>query len=134
MAVASVQVVLTRTSGLSPWKGGGFGMFATTDGLAFRHVRLTVDAPGRSEQLIISPSLQETAARASLFMVVQAALAVLLSPPHALSRSAPTAKGTARREIRMSFTGCPSKDVSRRLSSPTRRTLGTGGDSTFGGR
>ena len=67
MAVASVQVVLTRTSGLSPWKGGGFGMFATTDGLAFRHVRLTVDAPGRSEQLIVSPSLQEPAARASLF-------------------------------------------------------------------
>ncbi len=67
MAVASVQVVLTRTSGLSPWKGGGFGMFATTDGLAFRHVRLTVDAPDRSEQLLVTPSLQESAARASLF-------------------------------------------------------------------
>ena len=66
-AVASVQVVLTRTAGLSPWKGGGFGMFATTDGLAFRHVRLRVDAPGRSEQLVVSPSLQESAARASLF-------------------------------------------------------------------
>jgi len=62
------------------------------------------------------------------------ALSVLLSPPHALSRSAPTAKGTARREIRVSFTGCPSKDVSRRLSCPARRTLGTGGDSIFGGR
>ena len=67
MAVASVQVVLTRTSGLSPWKGGGFGMFATTDGLAFRHVRLTVDAPDRSEQLLVTPSLQQSAARASLF-------------------------------------------------------------------
>ena len=42
-------------------------MFATTDGLAFRHVRLTVDAPNRSEQLLVPPSLEETAARASLF-------------------------------------------------------------------
>jgi hypothetical protein len=31
LAVAGVQVTLTRTSGLSPWKGGGFGMFSTTD-------------------------------------------------------------------------------------------------------
>ena len=31
LAVAARQVVLTHTAGLSPWKGGGFGMFSTTD-------------------------------------------------------------------------------------------------------
>jgi hypothetical protein len=66
IAVAVVQVILTRTAGLSPWKGGGFGMFATTDGVAFRQVRIIVDAPGRSEQLAVTPSLQTVADRAAL--------------------------------------------------------------------
>ena len=66
IAVAVVQVVLTRTADLSPWKGGGFGMFASTDGVAFRRVRIVVEAPGRSEQLAIAPSLQAAADRAAL--------------------------------------------------------------------
>jgi hypothetical protein len=45
VAVASVQVVLTRTAGLSPWKGGGFGMFSTTDDSGRRRVRVFVTAP-----------------------------------------------------------------------------------------
>ena len=59
-----------------------------------------------------------------------AAASELLSPPHALSRSAPTAKGTARREIRMSFTGVSLQGRESSSVSATRRTLGTGGDST----
>jgi hypothetical protein len=31
VVVAGAQVTLATTAGLSPWKGGGFGMFATTD-------------------------------------------------------------------------------------------------------
>ena len=31
MAVATVQVILATAAGLTPWKGGGFGMFSTTD-------------------------------------------------------------------------------------------------------
>ena len=31
LVVAGVQVALVKTEGLSPWKGGGFGMFSTTD-------------------------------------------------------------------------------------------------------
>ena len=41
-------------------------MFATTDSVAFRPVRLFVDAPGRSEQLAVTPSLEQAAARAAL--------------------------------------------------------------------
>jgi hypothetical protein len=65
--VAGIQVVLVRTADLSPWKGGGFGMFATTDGTAFRYVRLYVEGPDRSEELEVAPSLEDAAARARLF-------------------------------------------------------------------
>ncbi len=67
IVVALVQVVLARTAALSPWKGGGFGMFATTDGTAFRYVRVFVEAAGRSEELEISPSQEFAASRAQLF-------------------------------------------------------------------
>ena len=38
VTVALGQIVLARTVDLSPWKGGGFGMFATLDGTASRYV------------------------------------------------------------------------------------------------
>ena len=61
--VAIVQIGLTRTSSLTPWKGGGFGMFATLDHGAFRSVEIVVDGPDRSETLEIPPSLEELSAR-----------------------------------------------------------------------
>jgi hypothetical protein len=67
LGVAITQVVLVRVADLSPWKGGGFGMFATTDGAAFRYVRLFVDAPGRSEETNVTSSLEMAAVRAQLF-------------------------------------------------------------------
>jgi hypothetical protein len=67
LTVAVTQILLTRTADLSPWKGGGFGMFATTDGTAFRYVRLFVDAPERSEELTVPQSLENAALRAQLF-------------------------------------------------------------------
>jgi hypothetical protein len=59
VAVAAAQMAFARTSGLSPWKGGGFGMFASVDGVPFRWVRLYVTAPDRSEELAVPPSLEE---------------------------------------------------------------------------
>jgi hypothetical protein len=61
------QVWLVRTAALSPWKGGGFGMFATTDGTASRRVRLFVAGRERSEEIAVPPSLEERASRAGLF-------------------------------------------------------------------
>ena len=67
IAVAILQVILAKTGELSPWKGGGFGMFATTDGAAFRRIRVFVEAPGRSEEIEIASSQEIQAARAQLF-------------------------------------------------------------------
>jgi hypothetical protein len=66
LAVAGAQVTLARTAGLSPWKGGGFGMFSTTDDAGRRHVRVFVSAPERSEEIAITPSLEDAAARAAV--------------------------------------------------------------------
>jgi len=39
VAVALAQIALARHAALSPWLGGGFGMFASTDGWTRREVR-----------------------------------------------------------------------------------------------
>ena len=65
VAVAAVQITLTRSAALSPWKGGGFGMFSTTDDTGRRRARVFVSAPGRSEEIAISPSLEDAARRAA---------------------------------------------------------------------
>jgi hypothetical protein len=63
LTVALSQMTLARTADLSPWKGGGFGMFASVDGFPFRWVRLYVSAPARSEELAIPASLEDQAHR-----------------------------------------------------------------------
>jgi hypothetical protein len=55
VAVAALQMSLALTAQLSPWKGGGFGMFASNDGLPFREVRVLISAPTRSEELTVPP-------------------------------------------------------------------------------
>lgn len=62
--VAAVQIALVRTAQLTPWKGGGFGMFAAVDGGAVRSMRIHVEGPDRSEYLDVPPSLALAAARA----------------------------------------------------------------------
>lgn len=64
LAVFATQVVLVRISLLTPWKGGGFGMFSTLDHGAYRRVSVIVDAPDRSERVEIAPSIAEQEARA----------------------------------------------------------------------
>lgn len=63
LTVAGVQMVLARTALLSPWKGGGFGMFASVDGLPLRWLRIYVTAPERSEELAVPASLEDQAHR-----------------------------------------------------------------------
>ena len=61
-----MQLTLAGTAGLSPWKGGGFGMFSTTDDAGRRRVRVFVSAPERSEEMAIPPSLEDLARRAAV--------------------------------------------------------------------
>ncbi len=65
VVVAGVQVTLAATAGLTPWKGGGFGMFSTTDDGGRRYVRIFVAAAERSEEITVPPSLDDAARRAA---------------------------------------------------------------------
>ena len=56
---------MARTAGLTPWKGGGFGMFSTLDHGAYRGIDILIEAPDRSESQHVPPSLEELAARAA---------------------------------------------------------------------
>ena len=64
IVVAGVQLILVTTAGLTPWKGGGFGMFSTTDDGGRRYVRIFVSAAERSEEITVPPSLNDAARRA----------------------------------------------------------------------
>jgi hypothetical protein len=66
LLVACVQLILVRTASLSPWKGGGFGMFSTTDDSGRRYVRVYVTATERSEEIAMAPSLEDAARRAAV--------------------------------------------------------------------
>jgi hypothetical protein len=69
VTVAACQIALTRYAGLTAWKGGGFGMFATVDGGSARAVRIVAERDGRSEEVLIAPSLARDADRAAAFPV-----------------------------------------------------------------
>ncbi len=76
VAVALHQIHLARTAHLNPWKGGGFGMFATTDHASAR--RLRVWAAGTAEgrtPLPIPPDLGREALRVRHLPVEAEALA-----------------------------------------------------------
>ena len=54
--VAGRQIVLVRTIGLSPWHGGGFGMFASIDRDERRLVRLdTIDCQNQQTIQVLTP-------------------------------------------------------------------------------
>lgn len=55
--VALIQMVLVYRFDLTPWKGGGFGMFSTVDSLEARYVKIFLVMGERSIPAIPPPSL-----------------------------------------------------------------------------
>jgi hypothetical protein len=64
IAMASVQLWLAQSAGLSPWSGGGFGMFSTLDAGASRHLHAIALRPGIRRELAIPDDLDEQVLRA----------------------------------------------------------------------
>jgi hypothetical protein len=62
-ALALAQIALSFGVQLSPWKGGGFGMFATNDHGAFRSVRVYALLPGGEERVEVPPELRRAELR-----------------------------------------------------------------------
>jgi len=64
VALALAQIGLAFGAQLSPWKGGGFGMFATNDHGAFRTVRVYQIRDGEERRLHVPPELRRAELRA----------------------------------------------------------------------
>jgi hypothetical protein len=63
-ALAVAQIVLAQTAALSPWSGGGFGMFSTTDAGGARHLHAYVLRPGLRRELEPPVELEQEVQRA----------------------------------------------------------------------
>ena len=65
VAVAGNQLRLAYSEALSPWSGGGFGMFSSTDSPDSRHLHVFVQNEGIRREVAIPVDLHETARRAT---------------------------------------------------------------------
>lgn len=63
VGVACQQIVLARTAGLVPWSGGGFGMFATTDGWGTRDLQVYAVRRDVRREIDLPAELREMARR-----------------------------------------------------------------------
>lgn len=55
--VAVVHLQLTRLAGMAPWKGGGFGMFSTTDSGTSRKIGIRVSTGDQDRLIPLSSEL-----------------------------------------------------------------------------
>jgi hypothetical protein len=62
-AVALMQIVAARTTRLTAWKGGGFGMFSTVDSPSARFIRIELDTDRGTVRVGVPAVLQRDAAR-----------------------------------------------------------------------
>jgi hypothetical protein len=53
IAVALHQIFLAQSAALSPWSGGGFGMFSTLDHGSRRHLHTFVLRPGLRREIVL---------------------------------------------------------------------------------
>ena len=67
LTVALMQLELAVSHTLSPWKGGGFGMFSSTDRGHNRRLRAWVYGPERHEEVAIPAPLVRHATDALVF-------------------------------------------------------------------
>lgn len=58
LGVATSQVILARQADLSPWSGGGFGMFSTLDHGSRRHLHAFIVRPGLRREVRPPESLR----------------------------------------------------------------------------
>ena len=65
VAVATLQVWLVASAGLTPWCGGGFGMFSTLDSRGARVLRAVALGDGFEQEVAIPAALDDASRRAA---------------------------------------------------------------------
>jgi hypothetical protein len=69
LLAAGVQIGLATGAELTPWLGGGFGMFSTTDSPGARHVHVFALTPGVERELSLMSVDREVLRRAGAFPI-----------------------------------------------------------------
>ncbi len=59
IVVALHQIWLVHSDQLDPWKGGGFGMFSTTQGVNARHSHIFVTEGGEESEIEVPDDLED---------------------------------------------------------------------------
>lgn len=67
VVVAAAQVIAAKAGPLSPWLGGGFGMFSTTDAPSRRHLHAVALREGLREELELPEGLALSVRKAKSF-------------------------------------------------------------------
>jgi len=67
IAIAVNQLILANFFNLSPWLGGGYGMFSTTDVGSNRHIHIYAKSEGIIKELIYPKELSDLALRTKSF-------------------------------------------------------------------
>lgn len=65
--IAINQLLLANFFNLSPWLGGGYGMFSTTDVGRNRHIHIYANSPGIRKELIYPQDLKDIVFRTKSF-------------------------------------------------------------------
>ncbi len=93
VGVALAQLALAWGADLSPWSGGGFGMFSTADAGGRRHLHAFVLRPGLVREVAVPPELEVEALRLLTFptraraVALARELAALPSPDYGPPRA-----------------------------------------------
>jgi hypothetical protein len=112
-AVALHQIALAQRFALNPWKGGGFGMFATVDRGGLRQVRAWRVGPAGEERAAIPGELEPLRLRAR-DLPSPAHLEALARALLALESPAPTALRVEVSRLRLDLArGMPVREVLR---------------------
>jgi len=67
VVIAVSQLLLANFFNLSPWLGGGYGMFSTTDVGSNRHIHIYAKSEGIIKELIYPKELSDLALRTKSF-------------------------------------------------------------------
>ena len=67
VAIVVNQLILSNFFSLSPWLGGGYGMFSTTDVGSNRHIHIYAKSEGIIKELIYPKELSDLALRTKSF-------------------------------------------------------------------
>ena len=87
-AVASHQVYAVHAQGMTPWKGGGFGMFSSTDAGPARRLRVSLLRGSSSIEVDVPETLSQVAERARTLPTAEHLEALGRAMTHALPDSA----------------------------------------------